>query len=71
MTKWEQGWCSEHTHLPLMWPGQLSLLLVLSLALRGLSPGTPVLFPIPPEMVKEVITTDFVIVLAITYYILF
>lgn len=33
--------------------GTLSLLLVLSLGLWGLSPGTPVFFPIPQEMVKE------------------
>ena len=50
----EQGWCSgESTRLPPMWPGfkpgveatcGLNLLLVLSLALWGFSPGTLV-FP--------------------------
>ena len=55
---WEQGWCSgESTRLPPMWPGSnpgvnaicgLSLLLVLSLAQRGFSPGTPV-FPSPQK----------------------
>ena len=46
----EQGWSSESTRLPPMWPVYaicgLSLLLVLSLALRGFSPGTLV-FPSP------------------------
>ena len=51
----EQGWRSgESTRLPPLWPGfksrrrticGLSLLLVLSLAPRGFSPGTPV-FPL-------------------------
>ena len=56
---WEQGWCSgESTRLPPMWPGfksrrqrhmwVLSLLLVLSLAPRGFSPGTPA-FPCPSQ----------------------
>ena len=41
----QQGWRSgESTRLPTMWPG-LSLLLVLFLAPRGFSPGTPV-FPL-------------------------
>ena len=48
----EQGWYSgESTRLPPMWPGFESwrphhMLLVLSLATRGFSPGTPV-FPSP------------------------
>ena len=54
----EQGWRSgESTRLPPLWPGfksrrrticGLSLLLVLSLAPRGFSPGTPV-FPSPQK----------------------
>ena len=59
VTSCEQGWHSgESTCLPPMWPGfksqhqyhicGLSLLLVLSLAPRGFSPGTPV-FPSPQK----------------------